>query len=290
MPLTQNAAKWLLFAAISPIWGSSFILMKAGMTNLSPYQVAAIRILSGGLVLLPIAIRHFKELPTEKLGWVIITGFVGSFFPAFLFCIAETRIDSSLAGMLNALTPVFTILIGTIFFNIKVTLRKSLGILLGFAGLSGLFLAKGAVNLQDISYATLVLAATLCYGLNINLVNHHLKGVSAVSIAAIAFAFLLLPALLVLYFTGYFSLAVQTKPILLATGASVILGVLGTALATIFFYMLVKKAGPIFTSLVTYGIPFVAIAWGFAYGETINLLQVCCLGVILGGVWLVSRK
>lgn len=290
MPLTQNAAKWLLFAAISLIWGSSFILMKAGMTNLSPYQVAAIRILSGGLVLLPIAIRHFKELPTEKLGWVIITGFVGSFFPAFLFCIAETRIDSSLAGMLNALTPVFTILIGTIFFNIKVTLRKSLGILLGFAGLSGLFLAKGAVNLQDISYATLVLAATLCYGLNINLVNHHLKGVSAVNIAAIAFAFLLLPALLVLYFTGYFSLPVQTKPILLATGASVILGVLGTALATIFFYMLVKKAGPIFTSLVTYGIPFVAIAWGFAYGETINLLQVCCLGVILGGVWLVSRK
>lgn len=290
MPLTQNAAKWLLFAAISLIWGSSFILMKAGMTNLSPYQVAAIRILSGGLVLLPIAIRHFKELPPEKLGWVIITGFVGSFFPAFLFCIAETRIDSSLAGMLNALTPVFTILIGTIFFNIKVTLRKSLGILLGFAGLSGLFLAKGAVNLQDISYATLVLTATLCYGLNINLVNHHLKGVGAVSIAAIAFAFLLLPALLVLYFTGYFSLAVQTKPILLATGASVILGVLGTALATIFFYMLVKKAGPIFTSLVTYGIPFVAIAWGFAYGETINLLQVCCLGVILGGVWLVSRK
>lgn len=290
MPLTQNAAKWLLFAAISLIWGSSFILMKAGMTNLSPYQVAAIRILSGGLVLLPIAIRHFKELPTEKLGWVIITGFVGSFFPAFLFCIAETRIDSSLAGMLNALTPVFTILIGTIFFNIQVTLRKSLGILLGFAGLSGLFLAKGAVNLQDISYATLVLAATLCYGLNINLVNHHMKGVSAVNIAAIAFAFLLLPALLVLYFTGYFSLAVQTKPILLATGASVILGVLGTALATIFFYMLVKKAGPIFTSLVTYGIPFVAIAWGFAYGETINLLQVCCLGVILGGVWLVSRK
>lgn len=290
MPLTQNAAKWLLFAAISLIWGSSFILMKAGMTSLSPYQVAAIRILSGGLVLLPIAIRHFKELPAEKLGWVIVTGFVGSFFPAFLFCIAETRIDSSLAGMLNALTPVFTILIGTIFFNIKVTLRKSLGILLGFAGLSGLFLAKGAVNLQDISYATLVLAATLCYGLNINLVNHHLKGVSAVSIAAIAFAFLLLPALLVLYFTGYFSVAVQTKPMLLATGASVILGVLGTALATIFFYMLVKKAGPIFTSLVTYGIPFVAIAWGFAYGETINLLQVCCLGVILGGVWLVSRK
>lgn len=290
MPLTQNATKWLLFAAISLIWGSSFILMKAGMTNLSPYQVAAIRILSGGLVLLPIAIRHFKELPAEKLGWVIVTGFVGSFFPAFLFCIAETRIDSSLAGMLNALTPVFTILIGTLFFNIQVTLRKSLGILLGFAGLSGLFLAKGTVNLQDISYATLVLAATLCYGLNINLVNHHLKGVSAVSIAAIAFAFLLLPALLVLYFTGYFSLAVQTKPILLATGASVILGVLGTALATIFFYMLVKIAGPIFTSLVTYGIPFVAIAWGLSYGESINLLQVCCLGVILGGVWLVSRK
>lgn len=287
---SHKVTNWLLFTAIALIWGSSFILMKTGMNSLSPYQVAALRIFSGGIVLLPIAIRQFNNLPRKLLGTVVLSGFIGSFFPAFLFCIAETRIDSSLAGILNALTPLFTILIGAVFFKVRVTSKKALGILIGFAGLCLLFLAKGKINFQDISYASLVLAATICYGLNLNLVSRYLHGVTAVSIAAIAFAFLLIPSLAILIYTGYFSLNLISEPVLLSTAASIILGVFGTALATILFYMLVKKAGPIFTSLVTYGIPFVAIAWGLAYGEQINFLQVCSLAIILAGVWIVGKK
>ncbi|ULQ51144.1 DMT family transporter [Flavihumibacter fluvii] len=288
--MSHKVTNWLLFAAISVIWGSSFILMKAGMTALSAYQVAALRMFSGGLVLLPLAVQKLGGVPREKMGLIILSGFIGSFFPAFLFCIAETRIDSSLAGILNALTPVFTILIGAVFFNIRVSPKKILGVVIGFTGLSLLFLSKGNISWKDFSYASLVLIATICYGLNVNLVSRYLTGVGAVTIASFAFAFLLLPSAAVLTYTGFFSLDLAATPVLKATGAAILLGVLGTALASIFFYMLVKKAGTLFSSLVTYGIPFVAIGWGLIFGESINSLQVVCLGIILVGVFIVSRK
>ena len=96
---------WTIFCILSIIWGSSFVLMKEGLTALSPYQVASIRMLSSGLILLPFAFNAFKKIPKEKLSLVVLSGILGSFIPAYLFCIAETKIDSSLAGILNSLTP-----------------------------------------------------------------------------------------------------------------------------------------------------------------------------------------
>src|SRR5687768_5602399 len=90
--------KWLLFFALTVIWGSAFILMKEGMKALTPYQVASIRMVSAGIVLLPVGIKNFRQIPKEKIGWIFLSGMLGNFIPAFLFCIAETRITSSLAG------------------------------------------------------------------------------------------------------------------------------------------------------------------------------------------------
>src|SRR5687768_12565081 len=105
MSFSKNTIiNWGLFIALSFIWGSSFILMKEGLKALSAYQVAALRIGSGGLVLLPVAFKQIKGIPQNKLGFIILSGLLGSFFPAFLYCIAETKIDSSLAAFLNALT------------------------------------------------------------------------------------------------------------------------------------------------------------------------------------------
>ncbi len=310
MHANTKLVNWLLFSLLSIIWGSSFILMKAGMTALSAYQVAAIRMLSAGLVLLPIVIRHFtqpsspKKSPADslisqslvekstlrkKMGLIILSGLLGSFFPAFLFCIAETRIDSSLAGILNALTPLFTIILGALFFQLEVNFLKMSGVIIGFVGLVLLFISGGHINTQDIGYASLVLIATILYGLNVNMVGKHLKGVGSVTIAAFAFAFLIPPSLAILWYTGYFKLDLFMETILLSTAASAVLGIFGTALASILFYMLVKRAGTLFSSLVTYGIPFVAIGWGLLYGETISFLQVICLGVILSGVWMVNK-
>jgi drug/metabolite transporter (DMT)-like permease len=290
--MSPKLLNWFLFAGLALIWGSSFILMKAGMEALSAYQVAAIRMLSGGLILLPMALKSFRQIPREKIGLVVLSGFLGSFFPAFFFCIAETKIDSSLAGILNALTPMFTISIGALFFQLKINAAKVAGVLLGFAGLCLLFIVRGKLDLSYLSYSSLVIAATLCYGINVNMVARHLTGIGSVSIASFALACLIPPSLIVLWKTGYFEMDSQpdSGTWWMSTFSAVVLGVMGTALASIIFYMLVKRAGTLFASLVTYGIPFVAIGWGLLFGESITLAQVGCLLIILAGVYLVNRN
>lgn len=288
--LRERLINWALFTALSVIWGSSFILMKAGMIVLTPYQVASIRILSAGVVLIPFARRAIREIPKNKLGLVVLSGILGSLFPAYLFCIAETKIESSLAGILNALTPLFTILVGIAFFQLKAGKLKIAGVLIGFAGLCYLMMKTGNIGFQNFSYSLLVILATLFYGINVNMVARHMQGVGSLNIASLAFVFLIIPTLIFLYFTGYFSLSFSHKEIWLSTLASSVLGMMGTALASIFFYMLVKRAGTLFASMVTYGIPFIAVLWGVIYGESITVSQVIALGIILCGVYLVNKK
>lgn len=260
------------------------------MHVLSPYQVASIRILSAGLILTPFALKALKQIPQNKWLLVILSGLLGNFFPAYLFCIAETEIDSSLAGILNALTPMFTILVGISFFQLKANSTKIMGVIIGFIGLCLLMLSGKEVSFNNLSYAGLVLLATLCYGINVNMVGRYMKEVGSLNIASLAFVFLIIPSAIILYGTGYLGLELTNTTVLKATSASFILGVLGTAFASIIFYMLVKRAGTLFASMVTYGIPFVAVFWGLLDGELITLLQVGCLGIILCGVYLVNKK
>lgn len=288
--MKEKLIHWGLFVLLSIVWGSSFILMKEGMVTLTPYQVASLRILSAGLVLVPFALRAFRAVPKNKMVLVILSGLLGNFLPAYLFCIAETKLDSALAGILNALTPFFVILIGISFFQLKANGIKILGVCIGFIGLCLLILSSGNFSFQNLSYALYILLATAFYGLNVNLVGRYMQGISSLNIASAAFVFLLVPCIIILWFTGYFSLPLTDAGVLKSTGASFILGILGTAVASIFFYMLIKRAGNLFASMVTYGIPFVAVLWGVLYGETVTLLQIGCLGIILAGVYLVNKK
>ena len=264
--------------------------MKEGLRALNAYQVASIRIVSAGIVLLPFLPNSLKSIPRTKRGMVILSGILGTFLPAYLFCIAETRIDSALAGILNALTPLFTLVVGALFFHSRVRLVKWLGVLLGFAGMVLLMLSGSqAISLGYLGFASFILLATLLYGINVNLVNRHLHEIASLHIATVAFTFLILPAAGVLWYTGFFADAGKESGWARAVSASAVLGILGTALASVLFYVLLKKAGPVFASMVTYGIPFVAIGWGISAGETVAPMQVGCLLVILAGVYL-ARK
>lgn len=287
----QNALNWLLFVLLCLTWGSSFILMKTGLRVLSPYQVASIRIIGAGIIMLPLARKAFREVPKSLIKPVILSGFLGTFIPAFLFCIAGTRVDSALSGILNALTPIFTVAIGTAFFNLKIGWMKWLGMVLGFAGM--LVLLLGGVNTIDttyLGYALLILLATVCYGLNVNVVNQYLKDAAPLNIASIAFTALIIPTLLILAATGYFtSPEVLTEDWNRATLISLFLGVVSTAAASVIFYLLMKRAGPVFASMVTYGIPFVALGWGLLDGETVTYTQVAGLLVILLGVRIANK-
>ena len=288
--MPKQLINWGIFCLLCLIWGSSFVLMKEGMNVLSPYQVASIRLLSAGMVLLPFAVKALRVIPANKRGVVVLSGLLGSFFPAYLFCIAETKIDSALAGIMNALTPLFVIITGVSFFQLKVKTLQVLGIIIGFIGLSLLVAAGSKINLEYFSYALLVLLATLFYGINVNLVGKHMQGIGSIEIAALAFVFLMIPCSIILSYTGFFSLPLTETIYLQSTLASAVLGVFGTAVASVLFYMLVKRAGALFASMVTYGIPFVAIGWGIWYGEQVNFLQITCCGIILVGVYLANKN
>ena len=280
---------WVIFCLLALIWGSSFILMKEGLTQLSPYQVAALRMLFAGLILLPFAFKAFKKIPREKIGLVLLSGIIGNFIPAFLFCIAETKIDSALAGILNSLTPLFTILVGLFFFKIATNTQKMAGILVGFIGLCLLFAAGKNISFENLAYASLVLLATFFYGLNVNMVGKFLQNIRALDIASIAFVFLIIPSALILYATGYFNLNFKDTSNINASLSSICLGVIGTSISSILFYMLIKRSSIVFASMVTYGIPIVAVAWGIYFGETISLFQMASLLVILLGVYIVNK-
>jgi drug/metabolite transporter (DMT)-like permease len=230
-----------------------------------------------------------KRIPKDKIGYIILSGFLGSFFPAFLFCLAETRLDSSFAGTLNSLTPVFVIIVGASFFKLKVNARQVAGILISFTGSIFLFMAKGGQT-GDLMYIGFIVLATFFYGLNVNMVGKRLTQIPSFDIAVMAFSFLSIPSFIIL-------LAFQTQDINLAESgvlwsvlASATLGVLGTTLASILFYALLKRAGGVFASTVTYGIPFVAIGWGLANNEKITLAVVSSLLLILLGIVITNLK
>ncbi len=282
---------WFLFIILSIIWGSSFILIKEGLVHLTAFQVASLRIISSGLVLLPVAFRAFREIPRNKMGIVFLSGVMGSLLPAYLFCIAEQGVDSALAGTLNSLTPIFVIIVGALFFGNRTTWIKIAGILIAFSGSILLFFNQPRFSENNnMVYVLYIVAATLLYGINVNMVQKHLSKVPSVKAVAAALTLNSIPALIVLILGGYFKLDFSDPGILASTGYSFLLGIFGTAMASILFYMLIKRAGGIFSSMVTYGIPVVANFWGIIYGEYIGWIQVLCLLIILAGVYVSNIK
>jgi drug/metabolite transporter (DMT)-like permease len=285
-----KAVSWLLFILLSLIWGSAFIIMKVSTKHLTGSQIAAIRIFSAGAVFLPFAVFHLRQIPRNKLGYVILSALLGNLFPAFLFAIAiENKVNSSMAGILNSLTPLFVISIGAVFFHAKAGKRKVTGVLIGFAGLLALTFSKGGVSFDNYGSILLILLATLLYGINVNLVSHFLKNLDPIKMATVSLAFMCLPTALVLWRDDVYSMAMYDEAARLSILATVLLGVVGSAIATALFYILIRNAGGLFASLVTYAIPVVAIIWGLWAGEEVTIIQVSCLIVILSGVYLANK-
>jgi len=280
---------WLLFLALSIIWGSSFILMKHSKEELSAPQIAALRIFTAGVIFLPLAVFHIAKIPRKKILIIILSGVTGNLLPAFLFASAIARnIDSSLAAILNSLTPIFVVLIALVIFRDKIKTQKIIGVLIGFAGLTLLFLLWKGVSFENFKYALLILLATVLYGVNVNVVGHFLKEIPSLYIATISLSFMIIPTTWVLWQENFLQLSFNESTVQWAIVEAAILGIVGSAIATALFYILIKRAGGVFASLVTYGVPFIGILWGMLDGEKITIKQVACLGIILFGVYLAN--
>lgn len=281
---------WGLLGLLSLIWGSSFILIKKGLVGLEPMEVGAIRILSASLFMLPFAISNFKKVRKEQVKYLISVGFVGSFIPAFLFAIAQTRLESSITGVLNALTPIFTILVGLIFYAQKQRPQVFVGVLVGFVGTTVLVLAGSGGDVSNFNfYALFVVAATVMYALNTNLIKYHLSDLKALTITSISLAFVgPIAAFQLFMFTDFPTKVDTVEGTMVATTFILVLGVLGTAIALLIFNRLVSLTDPVFTSSVTYIIPVVAICWGLFDGEVLLISHVIGIGGILLGVYIAN--
>lgn len=261
----------------------------AGLPIFSAEQVAALRITFAGLFLVPFGLKHIKELIGKNGIALIFSGLVGSTIPAFLFTEAQQHIDSALAGMLNALTPIFTFLMGILVFGVAFRKNGLIGILIGLIGALGLvyFRSGGAVNVN--TYGLLIVLATLCYGTNINVIKKYLSEMSSLRISALSL-------MAMVPFTGFYAWRLGTLDLAMTHPEGgvamlyiVILALFSTAIALILFNKLIKEVSALFAASVTYFIPIAAIGWGLLDGEKVTLLQVACIGLILLGVWYVNR-
>lgn len=290
--MNDTTKKWLFLLILSVIWGSSFILIKKSLLGLTPYQLGALRTIITGIILFSVGLKSLKSIKKEEWKWIVISGCLGSFLPAFLFAIAETEIDSAITSILNSLVPLNAILIGFSIFKIGFTRRQLLGVITGFIGTSILIFKGADLNPdQNYLYAGFVIMSTVMYAFNVNIIKKHLQHVKPLSIATGNYVAIMFPAIVILLATDFFSETTYSNPnFKMAMIYVFILSLFGTALAKVLFNTLVQISTPVFASSVTYLMPVVALGWGLLDGEEFGMLQVFASVIILLGVFLAHKK
>ncbi|PQJ79742.1 DMT family transporter [Polaribacter porphyrae] len=288
--MNNKQQKWLYLILLALVWGSSFILMKKALIGLNPIQLGALRILIAGLFLLLFGFNSLKKIKKKHYKHIFTTSLLGTFFPVFLFAYAVQGIDSSIASILSSLTPFNTFIFGAIAFGFTFKKKQLIGIFIGLFGTVILILKGADLNPnQNYWFSLLVVLASIGYALNVNIVKKYLSDVSAFSIVAGNFLLLVIPALIVLVSTGFFSTFEFSNTGLTSLGYITVLAVFGTGIAKVFYNKMVHIATPIFASSVTYLIPIVAIFWGILDGEKLSFIQLVAGIVILFGVYLVNK-
>ena len=288
--MNKQQQKWLFLIVLSLVWGSSFILMKKALIGLTPVQVGALRMLISAVFLLLIGFRSIRKIEKRHWKYIAITAALGTFFPVFLFAFAINGIDSSIAAILNSLTPFNTFMFGALVFGFAFKKKQLIGILVGLIGTLVLILKGAELNPnQNYWYALLVIIASVGYAFNVNMIKKYLSDLDALAITTGHFLLLSVPALLVLTFSGFFSTFEGTPITTSSLGYVAVLAIFGTGIAKVLFNKLIHISSPVFSSSVTYIIPVVAVMWGVIDGEKLSFIQFFAGGIILLGVWLVNK-
>ncbi|MDG2227708.1 MAG: DMT family transporter [Flavobacteriales bacterium] len=298
--MSANKIKaWAYLIILSIVWGSSYFLIKIGLEDSSgnermpPELLGALRISFAFLALTPLLYTSFKKLKKKHILFVIISGVVGNGLPAFLFAYAETKLDSSITGMLNSLVPIFTVLIATIVFKFKLKWNHIAGLTVGILGAFMIVYHKlfsTNLSLNDTIPILTVVLATFCYALSLNVIKYKLTDLNAMAITSISFAAIGPFCIVYLFTTNFFDRVVSQPNFIEGIGIVGILAFIGTAMAVLLFNNMIKISTAIFASSITYFIPIVAILLGLTLGENISILQLSGIGVLILGVFLINRK
>lgn len=289
--MPNKNTKWYILISLAIIWGSSFILMKKGLDNgLKPLQLGSYRILFTSVFLLLIGYKHLKSIPKNKIKYIVLAALLGNFFPIYFFALAQTQISSSISSTLNSFTPLNTLIIGAIFFGLTFKKNQIYGLIIGIIGCLILVYAGATGNpSKNYWFALFVVISSWCYATNINLVKKYLSTVSPMAITIGNFTMLALPALIVLFSVGVnepFFVTSNWFPVFCV----IILGVIGTGLANIYFYKLIQISSTVFASNVTYIIPIIATFWSMIDHENVTPIQVLGTIITLFGVYITNRK
>jgi drug/metabolite transporter (DMT)-like permease len=288
--MNPRQLKWFFLIVLALIWGSSFILIKKGLVGLNPYQLGSLRMIFAGIFLLLIGFRTLPNIPLNKWKFMFLTALLGIFFPAYLFAIAETKIGSSITGVLNSLTPFNTLILGGLAFGLNIKRTQVIGVSVGLLGsLLLVFTGNDEQSGTNYWYILIVYIATICYGLNVNIVKKYLSDMSSLTIATGNSAAMIVPSFIILYFTGFFEV-IHVTQVQHSVLFIMILGVFGTGVANLLFFKLIQMSSPVFATSVTYLIPIVAFFWGLLDNEMLSPLQFLGACVILVGVYLSGKK
>jgi drug/metabolite transporter (DMT)-like permease len=282
---------YVLLGILALIWGTSFILIKQGLKVFAADEVGALRVSAACLFLLPMALRQVKTLQRSDYWKLFASGMMGIFLPAFLFAAAQTHMESAVAGILNTLTPLFTMIIGAIVFRQRFALNAIAGILLGLIGALTLSLSRNGNVTGFNAYALFIVLGCLSYGCNLNFTKFKLPHLKSTTITSVAL--LLIGPLALVYLLQFTDFTMKLTHIAggwRAAGFVVLLGLMSTSIATLLFNELVKLRGPMFTSSVTYLLPIVGLFWGFIDGEDLGTGHFIGLAAIMVGVYLANKR
>ncbi|MBH18874.1 MAG: hypothetical protein CL851_00440 [Crocinitomicaceae bacterium] len=294
MDLSKKINQIFTLCILGLIWGSSFILMKRGLQSYSPIEITLYRIFIVFLVFAPIGIKDFFKIQKKTGLILLLSAIIGSVIPYFLFIKAQTKIDSSLNGILNSITPLFTLVFGVILFKQKTNIKAISGVLLGLIGASGLIILSNGTNNSlsgDYYYAILPVIGSACYALNINLIKNYLHEIPALKITSWSFIFIgPIAGIILLFYTDFTTHLIYNDVNYLNFLFINILGILGSGFAFWVFNLLIKETSSVFASSVTYLIPIVAIFWGVVDGEIFGILQGLLCLVIFCGIYMIKSK
>ncbi len=286
---SPTALDWLLLLLLTAIWGLSFVFIKRAVSIYTPLQMAMWRMVLALVAYLPIAWLFWPRIDWARWRSLLVVAFCGSAIPNFLFAVAQTRVSSSMAGVLNALTPLFTLALGAVFFQFRPSPSKVLGVVVGFAGAAALVLSqRGAMDGQA-PYALLCAAATLCYAINANTVGRHLQDQHPAAIASGAFVLTGSLFLVGLWWSGGWHAAFSHPKGLMGLGYIGYLALLGTVGGSILYFWLLQRTSALFATSVTYLLPVAALIAGAYDGETLGLFDMGSTAIILMGVYLARR-
>lgn len=259
------------------------------MQGFTAIELACLRISISCLCALPLAIKGLSSIPRDKYPTLLMVGVFGSGAPAFLFALSMTKSGSAVNGILNSLSPLWTLVIGYYLFKVSISTQKIIGVVVGFLGALVLVLGKPGSSLQvDVLYSLLPVLATFCYGMSSNLTKQRLQNQNAIYTTAVAMAGMGLPVLAGLFFTDAPAKIMRGEvwlPLLCVAALSIV----GTLIAWMLFYRLVQRTDALFAASVTYLIPIVAIAWGVLDGEVLSVMQIGGMLLILAGVYFTTR-